>query len=503
MRRESAGGESARSGVSALVGAALIVAAALAAYHNSFSGPFVFDDGPSITENPTIRHLGNLGEVLNPPSGGYTVSGRPIVNLTLAVNYALGGLNPRGYHALNLLIHILAGLTLFGIARRTLARMRNENATNLSFCIALIWTLHPLQTESVTYVIQRAESLMGVFYLLTLYFFIRSTEAFQASGLRFQVLSVAACLCCVATKEVSVSAPLIVLLYDRTFVSGTFRAALRRRGYYAGLALTWVVLAWLASGTGTRGETAGANLGMHLGAYWLTQFKAIAHYLRLSAWPSSLVLDYGTDLVASASQVVPAIVLVTALAAGTAACLLRNGVRPPESKITPFFASGGPPPGSGIRALGFAGAFFFAVLAPTSLVPVVVQVMAEHRMYLALVPPVSVAVVGGFGLFRRLLTKAGSSADPARLWVLLCVAAAAALGFRTERRNDDYGSELSLWGSTAAESPANARAQYNIGLALSAAADWSGAIEHYRRALQIVPDYVEAQNNLAKALTQV
>jgi len=87
---------------------ALIAGAALAAYHNSFSAPFEFDDIPTIVDNPTIRHLWNLKTVLSPPTGGYTVSGRPVVNLTLAINYALGGTNPWGYHATNLLIHIPA-----------------------------------------------------------------------------------------------------------------------------------------------------------------------------------------------------------------------------------------------------------------------------------------------------------------------------------------------------------------------------------------------------------
>jgi hypothetical protein len=97
----------------------LLVFAGLAAYANSFSGPFVFDDGGSIVDNPTIRHLAQLGSVLRPPAGGLTVSGRPVLNLTLALNYAVGGTTVGGYHAVNLAIHLLAGLTLFGIARRT------------------------------------------------------------------------------------------------------------------------------------------------------------------------------------------------------------------------------------------------------------------------------------------------------------------------------------------------------------------------------------------------
>ncbi|MGD1021058.1 MAG: hypothetical protein ABSA12_17265, partial [Verrucomicrobiia bacterium] len=200
----------------------LLVLTGLWAYHNSLTGPFIYDDWLSIQKNPTIRHLWPIWQPLSPPhAGGITVEGRPLINLSLAVNYAIGGTNVRGYHALNLAIHILAGLTLFGIVRRTLLQPRLRErfgavADELALAVALIWTVHPLQTESVTYIIQRAESMMGLFYLLTLYGFIRGT----ASPLPrlWHGLCIGACALGMASKEVMVSAPLMVMLYDRTFV---------------------------------------------------------------------------------------------------------------------------------------------------------------------------------------------------------------------------------------------------------------------------------------------
>ena len=168
-----------------------LVGAILAAYHNSFSGPFVFDDSAAIVGNPTIRHLSALGEVLSPPrEGGQTVGGRPVVNLSLAVNYALGGTEVRGYHVFNLGVHALGALLLFGVARRTLLQPALRErfgpaATPLALAVAGLWAVHPLQTESVTYTIQRAESLMGLWYLLTLYGFIRGID--QEAGVRSQV----------------------------------------------------------------------------------------------------------------------------------------------------------------------------------------------------------------------------------------------------------------------------------------------------------------------------
>ncbi len=154
--------------------AGLVVLAAVAAFSNSFTGPFVFDDLEAITDNPTIRQLWPIWKPLCPPSGGETVSDRPVLNLSLAINYAVSGCDVRGYHVTNLAIHLLAALLLFGVLRRTLllpllADRWAPAATPLALAIALLWAVHPLQTESVTYIVQRAESLMGLFYLLTLY----------------------------------------------------------------------------------------------------------------------------------------------------------------------------------------------------------------------------------------------------------------------------------------------------------------------------------------------
>ena len=173
------------------IGAVLLSLAALAAWSNSFHGAFVLDDIPTIVANPSIRRLGALGTVLSPPKIGSPVTGRPLVNLTLALNYAASGTQVWSYHALNLLIHLLAGLTLFGVVRRTLEQpipcgrsllagdssrassFQQSNTLPIAFAVALLWTVHPLQTEAVTYIVQRAESLAALFYLLTLYCTIR------------------------------------------------------------------------------------------------------------------------------------------------------------------------------------------------------------------------------------------------------------------------------------------------------------------------------------------
>ena len=174
-----------RPRAAAAVAGAVLAAATLAAYAHSFGGPFVFDDAPAIRDNAAIRHWNTAWQLTD---GGSPTAGRPLVSLSLALNYALSGLDVASYHAVNLIIHLLAALTLFGVVRRTLEGWQNRaspgakiargvSPTWVAFAAALLWALHPLQTESVTYLAQRAESLMGLCYLLTLYGFIRYAEA--------------------------------------------------------------------------------------------------------------------------------------------------------------------------------------------------------------------------------------------------------------------------------------------------------------------------------------
>jgi tetratricopeptide (TPR) repeat protein len=501
----------------------LLVVAALIAYHNSFSVPFIYDDLTAIPGNPTIRHLWPVGPVLAPP-GRLTTSGRPIVNLSLAINYAFGKTDVRGYHALNLAVHILAGLALFGIIRRTLAsldatrafqisgfkskivegpattqsevsNLRLEiaaNATLLAFTVAALWMLHPLQTESVTYTVQRAESLMGLFYLLTLYCFIRSQEPGVGSQTKQSELrpaisdscllnpdscllppvfwllaSVLFCFLGMASKEVMVSAPLMVLLYDRTFVAGSFRESWKKhRPLYLGLAASWLLLGFLVWSTGgNRNGSAGFDSGLPWWMYALTQLQAVVHYLRLTLWPHPLVFDYGTTVVKQAVEVIPCALIVAALATGTVVALRRW------------------------PAIGFAGACFFAILAPSSsVVPVVTETMAEQRMYL----PLAAVVV---------LVVLGIHAWAGRLGTCVLLAVAVLLGFLAFQRNKDYASALSIWSDTVAKRPGNPRAHNNLGEVLSEAGRKTEAVEQYQEAVRLKPTDPDYNFNLAEALS--
>ena len=431
----------------------LLIVAICAAYANSFHGPFIFDDAPSIAENPSIRHLGSA-RVLAAPPDAVTTTGRPVVNLSLAINYAIGGLAVEGYHVVNLALHILAALVLFGLLRRTLllpalsARF-GAAATELALAVALLWATHPLQTESVTYIVQRAEAMVGLFYLLTLYGLVRAATA--ARGRAWYAAAVGACALGMASKEVMVSAPLLAVLYHRTFISGSFRESWRRRwGLWLALAATWALLAFC--------HQTGFGLGITAWQYARTQFGCIIHYLRLAFWPSPLVLDYGRPIAHGAAEIVPYAIGVLVLVTATVAAL---AVRP---------------------KWGFLCAWFFAILAPSSsFVPLPGQTEAEHRLYLPLAAVVALVVLATYRVLGRLGLRSR------RAMVALVPALAVVLGWATRQRNNDYQSELAIWDDTVRSCPLNDRAYLTRGSVYYTNGQPEAALKDYQQAIALNP----------------
>ena len=302
-----------RRGLALALGGLLVVMA----WAGSFGAPFVFDDIAAVRENPTLRAWGKLGEVLAPPAG-LSVSGRPVANASLAFSYTLSGEQPWGYHAVNLALHLATAGLLAGVVRRTLRRpgLREEfgaAADELALLVAAVWALHPLQTATVTYVMQRTEGLAGFFAVATLYGFLRGVEG-ERGGRGWLVAAIVACALGMGSKEVMVVVPVMVFFYDRTWVAGNFVAAWRaRRLFYAGLGATWLVLAACLLAKGRDGS-AGWDAGMSVTAYALTQGEAIWRYLGLVVWPARLVFDYGTELSINFVAVAGVVVLIGATA---------------------------------------------------------------------------------------------------------------------------------------------------------------------------------------------
>ena len=467
-----------------VLAAGLIVLAAIMAYSNSLRCAFVFDDDIEIINSASIRHLWPIRDVFVVQNEGRTaLHGRPVANLLVALNYAAVGLEPHNYHLTNLLVHILAGLTLFGLVRRTLllpslGERFAAAAMPLALATALVWIVHPLGTAAVTYITQRYESMMGLFYLLALYSVLRCGTS--AHPHRWAAAAVAASLLGMGCKEVAVSIPLGILLYDRAFLAGSFREALRRRwGMYVGLASTWAAFAVLFAFSYSRTSWAGYGLPISWIEYARSQFGVILHYLRLAFWPWPLVLDYAWPVARTAVEIVPGAVVIGGLVAATAYALIRW------------------------PKWGFLGAWFFLILAPTSTVMPLADLAFEYRMYLPLAALISGAVVGGYlageWLVRRRIVSLPRSQV---IGGALVIFASIAFGILTFQRNVDYQSELSIWGDTVAKAPHNERAQYNFGHALAGCGRTDEAIDHYEIALRIAPNDSQAHNNMGVALAK-
>jgi len=461
----------------------VILLAGLAAYHGSLDGPFIFDDLESIIHNPSIRQLGDPAAMLTPPDGGRTVHGRPILNVSLALNYAIGGTGVFGYHALNLLIHLLAAVILFGLVRRTLElpsiskRFPAPSPHVLATITACVWVVHPLTTSAVTYVIQRAESLAGLLSLLTLYCVLRGATG-PRSGTWYSA-AVIACALGIGCKETVAVVPLVVLLYDTVYLSETMIAALGRRWrLYAGLAASWVLLAVLVSQAAGRGGSAGFGHGITAWQYAARQTRAIFEYLSLSVWPRNLILDYGTDVPAGFAS-------VAVFAAGVAVLLALAGA---AMYLRP--------------AAGFLCVSFFLLLAPSSsVIPVVTQTAAEHRMYLPLAVLVAGAVIGVHAVLAR-LPPAGREIGrslPA-VMVLLACAAVAGLAWRTWVRNEDYRTEAAIWRDTVAKRPGNARARGALCLYLMRDGNYDDAEREIKEAIRLDPGNAEFHLHRANLL---
>ena len=446
-----------------LLAVVLLLAIGGLAYANSFGAPFVFDDLPNIVGNARLHRW--------PPWPALLGTTRPVVMLSLALNYAAGGLDPSGYHALNLLIHLAAALTLFGVVRRTLG---GPASTWPAAVIALLWVAHPLQTESVTYVIQRAESLMGWCYLLTLYGVIRAAGAPASAGWPF--VSLIACAVGMGSKPVMVTAPLAVLLYDRVFLSGSFAGALRARGrLYTLLALTWLVpvVGFVHAPQEYALGGAFAKSGLSPLEYAQTQPGVILHYLRLAIWPHPLVLDYAWPVARTMRQIVPPALAIGALLLGIAWAWRR---RP---------------------ALGYLGVWCALILVPTSSVFPLEDPAFEHRMYLPLAALITLGVLGARRLLAALVPA--DARRQSRFGMALAAVAVAASVSATIRRNADYRSELAIYADILATRPGNARAHNSLGFFLHRQGQLDEAIAQYREAIRLRPDYANARNNLGAA----
>ena len=440
--------------------AAMIAIVTVLAYANSFAGVWLYDDFDSITGNPYIRRLWPLSSAMSRPlaDSAETVSTRPLLSLTFALDYAMYGLDIRGFHATNLLIHVAAALILLAFLHRTigLAGIGDERrATGLAAAMTLLWAVHPLHTSSVTYVVQRAESLGGLLLLATLYCAVRAPNGKRSA---WSAVAVAAAVVGVAAKETVAVTPFLVVLHDGVFRFRSYRDAVAARWkLYLALAACWLPLVWLLSAD--TGELVTEGRGLQ---YAGTQPGVLLHYLRLAVWPRPLMMSYEWPLATSVADVALPGLVAGALLAVTLYGLARR------------------------QWHGFAGAWFFLVLAPSSSIFGLTQRIMEHRTYLPLVAPIALGVVAG----ERLLARAHRGRLVA---ALVCLYAALTLA-----RNADYASETGFWRDNVVKRPQNYIAHLQLGRAQLRAGDVVRAEQSFSEAARLGPPFAPVYNDLGR-----
>jgi len=443
------------------------------AFLNSFAGKFVLDDIQDIAHNPALEQLFPPWDAM---FVGNRLPARPLPYLTFAIDRAIWGVRPFGYHATNLLIHVIAALALYDIVRTTLLSPRlrgrwGDLAVPLAMVIAMIWAVHPLQTQAVTYVYQRIESMTGMFCLVSLACYARA--AAQATGRGWSVAwlagSVAAAAGAMASKESAVVLPLLILAYDWFFVApepaASWLHSLRGRfWYYALLASTWLLIGLqLAIQAKKYQEFNEKNHSPF--EYALTQSGVILHYIRLAVWPVGQQFDYSSWPVAtSVWQVLPALLTLVAMVAVTAIGTLHR------------------------RAWAWLGVVFFLALTPTSSIMPIEAVANEHRMYVALAAVVTAIVMGSVDLADWIAARRpGRIPGDGRIPAALAGIVIMLLVVTTQFRNQLYSKVGGIWLDVLAKDPDNYRANWMMASLFDSAGDPETAGQFAEQSLRAKP----------------
>lgn len=445
----------------------LLATAATAAYLNSFAGTFQFDDWAVIVEDARVQSLA---------AWRASMPGiRPLLKLSYAANWQ-SGFGLAGFHAFNLAVHIANACLAFALLGRLAARTRtavaNHGAMVAPLAAALIFALHPVQTEAVTYLSGRSASLATLFALASLLACERTRDpaAPVAHRAGWWIASIALFLAGLGTKETVLVVPfalaLLVLCDARRPVR--LREALAAAAPHAialiaaGIAAASLPRYWLLLESSFTARALGVNL--------LTQLHAVAYLLGQLVLPWRLNADPLLPLVTSWTASTAALALAYAAALALAAASLRR--RP---------------------ALAFGIFWFFLWLAPTNSLLPRLDLVNDRQLYAALIGPAWLA-----GCLAARLAAAGATWRRAPRTALAAAGAVVllALGALTTQRNSVYASETAFWSDAAAKSPDNPRAAANLGYALALAGRSTEAERQFRRALALDPQYTRAVINL-------
>lgn len=447
--------------------AIIIILAAALVYLPSFNTPFQFDDVKRIVGQKVVENL-DLGD-----SFQYSKS-RFLLYLTLGLNYYFGKYDVFGYHLFNLIIHILSSLLVFALSCIIFnsPRIRDQNLKQhsliLAFFSSMIFSLHPIQTESVTYIWQRGESMAGMFYLLAIFLYAKFRLSQdngnpKKTGFLLYTACIISIILCSFTKPNSVTLPVAILLYEICFSSRSvkeFKGSLR---YLVPILLFVLLPMALAKFDAGENKDVAIRLTSYYMPYYYTKLRALANSLSLMVFPFKQTLEYG--FIWSASLVNPISTLYSLIILLSLAVIgIFNFRRSP--------------------LISFAISWFFLTLLVTTIL-FLEDIFFEHYLYLPLfgysliVPALSLKFADAVKVTRK-------------LWIACLLILIAAYSFGTYSRNRVWKTEISLWEDAVKKSPYKARAHYTLGVYYFRANRYKEAFREYELALKFKPEYPEA-----------
>lgn len=453
----------------------LIVLLAVCIYSNTLSNGFVFDDLPYIVENPAIKDFSYFTD----PSriekiGQYDIreffQTRVVGFFTFALNYKIHGLDPRGYHLFNVVVHAANSLLVYFL----IVLLSNGKHRMAALSIALLFAAHPIQTQAVAYISQRLASLCAMFYLLAVLLYVKSRLAEGRWKYAFYVLSVMSTVLAMKTKEIAFTIPLAMAMIEMMFLKGRLK---ERALSLTPLGLTMLIIPLtLISRMSGEAFTMAAKGKITSGDYLITEFRVIVTYMRLMILPINQNNDYDYPVYKTMAE--PAILLSMLLIFAVIGFAVWLFIRSKREDNPDY------------RFISFGIFWFFLTLSVESSFIPIVDVIFEHRLYLPSAGFIAAVVFGArIGLSK---IKHGQTVAAAAMVLIVIV-----FGFMAYSRNKVWQSELSLWSDAVMKSPNKARPHYNLGWALKMEKRIDEAEREFGRSLDINPNHSESLNNLA------